>query len=132
MKGEILSNEGTFHMHWSHLNIFLGIIEHITPKKPKLHSKRRLRSINVRNAGQCDHLNFGKPNIFVVYLLPWVSFWVTYTNNVCGMCQHFCLRHHWKFMKTLCNIFCLNYRAMKNKPQLLQKLLTKTMMFYVK
>ena len=29
-----LSNERKFHMHWSHLNIFLGIIEHITPKKP--------------------------------------------------------------------------------------------------
>ena len=31
-----------------HLNIFLGIIEYITPKNPKLHSKRRLQSINVR------------------------------------------------------------------------------------
>ena len=126
------SNERKFHMHWSHLNIFLGIIEHITPKKPKLHSKRRLRSINVRNAGQCDHLPFGQPKIFVVYLLPWVGFWVTYTNNVCDVCQHFCLRHHWKFMNTLCNMFCLNYRTMKKKAQLLQKLLMRTMILFTK
>ena len=56
-------------MRGSHLNIFLGIIEYITLKKPKLHSKQRLRSINVRNAGQCDHLPFGQPKIFVVCLL---------------------------------------------------------------
>ena len=90
------SNERNFYMHWSHLNIFLGIIEHITPKKPKLHTKWRLRSIDVKNTVQCDHLPFGQP-----YLLPWVRFWVTYTNNVCEVCQHFCFRHHWKFMNTM-------------------------------
>ena len=98
-------NERKFHMHWSHLNIFLGIIEHITPKKPKLHSKQRLRSMNVRNTGQCDHLPFGHPKIVVVYSLLWVRFWVTYTNNVCNVCQHFCLRHHWKFMSTYATCF---------------------------
>ena len=121
-----LSNERKFPMHWSHLNIFLGIIEHITPKKPKLHSKRRLQSINVWNAGQYDHLPFGLPKIFVVYLLLWVGFWVTCINNVCDLCQHFCLRHHWKFMNTLCNMSCFNYRTMKKKAQLQQKLLMRT------
>ena len=46
-----LLNERKFHMHCSQLNIYLGIIEHITPKKSNLHSKRCLRSINARNAG---------------------------------------------------------------------------------
>ena len=103
------SNERKFHMHWTHLNMFLRIIEHITPKKPKLHSKlhskRHLQFINVQNADQFDHLQFGPPKILVVYLLPWVGFWITYTNNVCGVCQHFCWRHHWKFMNPLCNMF---------------------------
>ena len=82
------SNERNFHMHWSHLNIFLGIIEHITPKKPKLHTKWRLRSIDVQNTVQCDHLPFGQP-----YLLPWIRFWVTYTNNVCDVCRHLCTHY---------------------------------------
>ena len=60
-------------------------------------------------------------------LLTWVGFWITCTNNVCDVCQHFCLRHHWKFMNTLCNVFCLNHRTMKKKTQLLQKLLMRTM-----
>ena len=123
------SNEGNFYMHGSHLNIFLGIIEYFTLKKSKLHSKQRLRSINVRDAGQCDHLPFGQPKIFVVYLLPWVGFWVTYTNNESDECQHFCLRHPWKFMNTLCNMFCLNDWTMKKKAQLSQERSMRTMIF---
>ena len=45
--------------------MFLGIISTLNQKKKKLHSKRRLRSINVRNAGQCDHLLFGQPKILL-------------------------------------------------------------------
>ena len=53
-------------------------------------------------------------------------FWVTCINNVCDLCQHFCLRHHWKFMNTLCKMFCFNYRTMKKKAQLQQKRLMRT------
>ena len=62
-------NKRKFHKHCSYLKIYQGIIEHFTPKKPKLHSKRRLRSINVQNAGQCDHLPFCQPKIFYEYFL---------------------------------------------------------------
>ena len=125
------SNEGKFHMHWSYLNIFLRIIVHITPKKPKLHSKQCLRSINVQNTDQCDHLLFGQPKLFVVYLLLWGGFLITSTNNACYVYQHFCLRYHWKLMNTLYNIFCLNNRTMKKKAQLSQKLLMRTRIFFL-
>ena len=64
-----------------------------------------------------------------ILLCVYCGFWVTYTNNGCDVCQRFCLSQHWKFMNTLCNMFCLYYRTMKKKTQLLQKLLMKTMIF---
>ena len=47
--------------------------------------------------------------------IPWVGFCVTYTSNVCDVCQHFCIRYHWKFMNTLCNMFCLNLELWRKK-----------------
>ena len=73
MVSQCLSNERKFHMHWSCLNIFLGIIVPVTPKKPKLHSKQCLRSRNVRNAGQCDHRHFDQPKNFIVYFLRFLG-----------------------------------------------------------
>ena len=90
------------------------------------------RAFTIHKCAKCWpvwHLSFGQPKIFVVYLLPWVGFWVTCTSNVCDACQHFCLRHHCKFMNILCNMFCLIHRTMKKKGQLLQKLLMRTTIF---
>ena len=125
----------TLLVKWKKISYALKSFKHIfrnywahNTKETKTTFKTAFTMHNVRNARQCDHLPFGQPNIFVL-LSPWVGFWVTYINNVCDVCQHFCLRHHCKFMNILCNMFRLNYRTMKKKAQLLQKLLMKTMIF---
>ena len=127
-EGEVLWTDGGFTLpvDWKKISYALKSFKHIFRNYWAHYTKETIRSINVRNAGQCNHLPFGLSKIFVVYLLQWVGFWVTCTNNVCDVCQHFCLKHHWKFINTLCNIIFLNYRTMKKKPQLLHKLLMRT------
>ena len=95
----------TLLVEWRKVPYALKSFKHIFRNYWAHYTKETIQSINVRNAGQCDHLPFGLPKTFVVYLLPWVGFWVTCTNNVCDVCQNFCLKHHWKFMNTVYNMF---------------------------
>ena len=107
------SNKRKFHMHWSHLNMFFrNYWAHYT-KETKTIFKTVFKIHKCAKCWPVWSSSLWSTENFVVYLLAWVGFWVTY------VCQHFCLRHHWKFMNTLCNMFCLNYRTIKKKAQLL-------------
>ena len=103
------SNEIKFHMHWSNLNMFLGIISTLNQKKKKTTFKAAFTIYKCAKCWPVWSSPLWSTENFVVYLLPWVGFGVTYTNNVCDV------RHDWKFMNTLCKMFCLNHGTMKKK-----------------